>query len=154
MGAPIAPSPRKPMMGMRGANWPIAAAKARGGDCGLRIPDCGLRIAVEAIGVPRQVALGMRTTLRFSLPSVHAVRAIYTALQGIEGIIQADVSRQGATIEHDGRATAELLREAVGAAGYDVLEVLEEKRRLAVKEVEVVEDVEVIEELPRRPRQP
>ena len=113
-----------------------------------------MRIALEAIGVPRQVALGMRTTLRFSLPSVHAVRAIYTALQGIEGIIQADVSRQGATIEHDGRATAELLREAVGAAGYDVLEVLEEKRRLAVKEVEVVEDVEVIEELPRRPRQP
>ena len=96
--------------------------------------DRGLRIALEAIGVPRQVDLSMRTTLRFSLPSVHAVRAVYTALQGIEGIIQADVSRQGATIEHDGRAIAELLREAVGAAGYDVIEIREERRRLTVRE--------------------
>jgi len=98
----------------------------------LRTADCG--IALEAVRVPRQVAPSMRTTLRFSLPSVHAVRAIYTALQGIEGIIQADVSRQGATIEHDGRATAELLREAVGAAGYDVIEIREERRRLTVRE--------------------
>ena len=76
----------------------------------------------------------MRTTLRLSLPSVHAVRAIYTALQGIEGIIQAEVSRHDATIEHDGRATAELLRDAVRAAGYEATEIREERRRLTVKE--------------------
>jgi copper chaperone CopZ len=78
----------------------------------------------------------MRTTLRLHLPSVHAVRAIYTALQGIEGIVHADVSRRGATIEHDGRATATLLREAVESAGYRVIEIIEERRRLSVKPTE------------------
>ena len=68
------------------------------------------------------------------LPSVHAVRAIYTALQGVEGIVHADVSRRGATIQHDGRATAERLREAIAIAGYEVAEIVEEKRRLAVRE--------------------
>ena len=96
----------------------------------------------------------MRTTLRLELPSVHAVRAIYTALQAVDGITRVDVTRMGAVLEHDGRATSEQLREAIRAAGYEVLEVVEEKRRLVVKEVEVVEDVEVIEELPRHPRQP
>ena len=76
----------------------------------------------------------MRTLLRFDVPSVHAVRAIYTALQGVEGIVRADVSRGGATIEHDGRATAQRLREAIAIAGYEVSEIVEEKRRLAVRE--------------------
>jgi copper chaperone CopZ len=76
----------------------------------------------------------MRTTLRFHLTSVHAVRAIYTALQGVEGIVQADVSRRGAIIEHDGRATTQRLRDAVRSAGYDVLEIVEEKRRLSVRD--------------------
>jgi copper chaperone CopZ len=76
----------------------------------------------------------VRTLLRFDLPSVHAVRAIYTALQGVDGIVRADVSRSGATIEHDGRATAQRLRDAIATAGYDVVEIVEEKRRLAVRE--------------------
>jgi copper chaperone CopZ len=76
----------------------------------------------------------MRTTLRLDLPSVHAVRAVYTALQGVEGIVRADVSRQGATIEHDGRATVEQLRHAVANAGYEVAEINEERRRLTVKD--------------------
>ncbi|HJR67782.1 MAG TPA: heavy-metal-associated domain-containing protein [Gemmatimonadaceae bacterium] len=76
----------------------------------------------------------MRTTLRIDLPSIHAVRAVYTALQGVEGIVQADVSRRGAVIEHDGRATADRLLEAVGVAGYDVIEIEEERRRLTVRD--------------------
>jgi len=76
----------------------------------------------------------MRTTLRLDLPSVHAVRAVYTALQGIEGIVQADVSRTGAVIEHDGGATPERLRQALQAAGYDVAEVIEERRRLVIRD--------------------
>jgi copper chaperone CopZ len=78
----------------------------------------------------------MRTTLRLDLPSVHAVRAVYTALQGIESIVQAHVSRKGAVIEHDGDATPERLRQAVQAAGYDVVEVIEERRRLVVRDGE------------------
>jgi copper chaperone CopZ len=76
----------------------------------------------------------VRTLLRFDLPSIHAVRAIYTALQGVEGIVRAEVSRGGATIEHDGRATVDRLREAIASAGYEVVEIVEEKRRLAVRE--------------------
>ena len=75
----------------------------------------------------------MRTTLRLDLPSIHAVRAVYTALQGVDGIIQADVSRQRAVIEHDGRASVERLQEAVEAAGYAVRNVVEERRRLTVR---------------------
>ena len=76
----------------------------------------------------------MRTTLRLRLPSVHSVRAVYTALQGVEGIVRVDVSRTGATIEHDGRATAARVREAIETAGYDVVEIIEESRRLPVKD--------------------
>jgi copper chaperone CopZ len=76
----------------------------------------------------------MRTTLRLDLPSVHAVRAVYTALQAVDGIARADVTRRGAVIEHDGRATAELLRQAIGTAGYEVIEITEQRRRLTVKE--------------------
>jgi copper chaperone CopZ len=93
----------------------------------------------------------MRTTLRLDLPSINSIRAVYTALQGVAGIERADVSLGGATIEHDGRATAERLREAVATAGYEVIEIVEERRRLMVKEAEVAE---VVEESPRRPGHP
>jgi copper chaperone CopZ len=96
----------------------------------------------------------MRTTLRLGLPSIHAVRAVYTALQAVDGITRADVTRHGAVIEHDGRGTPDRLREAVLSAGYDVIEVHEERRRLTIKEIEVGEDIEPIEELPRRPGHP
>ena len=76
----------------------------------------------------------MRTTLRLRLPSVHSVRAVHTALQGVEGIVRADVSRTSATIDHDGRATAARLREAIETAGYDVVEIFEETRSLPVKD--------------------
>lgn len=76
----------------------------------------------------------MRTTIRLELPSIHAIRAIETSLQGIEGIARAEVSRVGATIEHDGRATADLLRAAVESAGFELLGIVEEKRQLPVRE--------------------
>src|SRR5918996_479233 len=76
----------------------------------------------------------MRTTLRLNLPSIHAIRAVETALQAVEGIVHAEVWRAGVTIDHDGRATAELLREAVAAAGFDVVAIVEEGRRLPIKE--------------------
>jgi copper chaperone CopZ len=74
----------------------------------------------------------MRTSLRLDLPSVHAVRAIFTALQGVEGIAHAEVSLSGAIVEHDGRASVAQLRSAVQIAGYDVLDVIEERRRLTL----------------------
>ena len=73
----------------------------------------------------------MVTTLRIGgMLSVHAVRAVFTALAGVEGIARADVELGRAVVEHDGRATPERLREAVALAGCEVLEVREERRRL------------------------
>jgi copper chaperone CopZ len=73
----------------------------------------------------------MRTALRISgMNSVHAVRAVTTALGAVEGITALDVSLGAATIEHDGRATADALRAAIAIAGFTVSEIEEERRRL------------------------
>ena len=64
------------------------------------------------------------------MPAVHAVRAVYTALAGVDGIVTADVSLGRAVIEHDGRATPERLAAAVALAGCEVVEWTEERRRL------------------------
>ena len=62
----------------------------------------------------------------------HCVNAVFTALTPVPGIISADVSIGAAVIEHDGRATEELLREAIAESGYEVTSVEEEKRRLPI----------------------
>ena len=64
--------------------------------------------------------------------SVHSSRAILTALNTVAGISRADVSLGRATIEHDGRATADALRAAVELAGYEVSAIEEERRRLPI----------------------
>lgn len=73
----------------------------------------------------------MITTLRIGgMLSVHAKRAVFTALTGVEGISRAEVELGRAVIDHDGRATPERLREAVALAGCEVVEVVEDRRRL------------------------
>lgn len=73
----------------------------------------------------------MITTLRIGgMLAVHAKRAVFTALSGVDGILSADVELGRAVVEHDGRATPELLRGAIGQAGFEVEEVVEERRRL------------------------
>ena len=52
--------------------------------------------------------------------SVHCTRAVYTALGSVEGVTAADVSMGRAVVEHDARATAETMREAVALVGYEV----------------------------------
>ncbi|HSA57811.1 MAG TPA: hypothetical protein VLE53_19015 [Gemmatimonadaceae bacterium] len=75
----------------------------------------------------------MITTLRIAgMPAVHAIRGVYTALTAVEGITAVDVRLGAATIEHDGRATSAALRAALEAAGYAVLELREEPRRLNI----------------------
>ncbi len=70
---------------------------------------------------------------RLSIPGMrsnHCVTAVFTALTAVDGIARAEVSIGAAVIEHDGRATPEALRSAVAVAGYEVAEVVEERRRL------------------------
>jgi copper chaperone len=75
----------------------------------------------------------MVTKLRISgMSCQHCVTAVFTALTPVEGILSADVSIGAATIEHDGRATADVLRDAIAVAGYDAVVAEEERRRLPV----------------------
>jgi copper chaperone CopZ len=63
----------------------------------------------------------MRTTASISgMTCAHCVRAVFTALAGVEGIERADVSIGKAVIEHDATVTPEQIREAIKIAGYDV----------------------------------
>lgn len=74
--------------------------------------------------------LPVRTTLRIGgMRTAHCVRAVFTALAGVEGIARADVTMGRAVVEHDGRATPERLGAAVALAGYAVEESREERPR-------------------------
>ena len=75
----------------------------------------------------------MITRLRIDgMSCQHCVRAVFTALTPVPGIISADVSIGGAVIEHDGRATFEALRDAIEESGYHASLEDEEKRRLPI----------------------
>jgi copper chaperone CopZ len=60
--------------------------------------------------------------------SVHAVRAVYTAFAGVPGIRSAEVTLGGATVEHDGTVTREMLAEAIEFAGFTLAAWREERR--------------------------
>ena len=60
----------------------------------------------------------------------HCIRAVFTALAAVEGVRQADVQLGRASIEHDGRATLDAVRDAVDVAGYRVVDGTELRRRL------------------------
>ena len=62
----------------------------------------------------------------------HCVRAVFTALSGVEGVSRADVSIGRAVIEHDGSVAPEALREAISIAGYEVSEFTDDRRTLPV----------------------
>lgn len=62
----------------------------------------------------------------------HCVRAVFTALTPVPGITSADVSIGAAVIAHDGRATAEALRDAIAESGYVVTSSREDTRRLPI----------------------
>ena len=73
----------------------------------------------------------MTTTVTISgMSCVHCVRAVFTALSGVEGIDRADVSIGRAVIEHDGTVTVEQIRDAIAIAGYDVTDSTIDRRTL------------------------
>ena len=61
------------------------------------------------------------------MTAVHAVRAVYTAFAGVPGIVRADVTLGGATVEHDGTVSRAALEEAVAVAGFAVVGFREER---------------------------
>jgi copper chaperone len=73
----------------------------------------------------------MVTTASISgMTCAHCVRAVFTALAGVEGIARADVSIGRAVIEHDGTVTPEAIRDAVAVAGYTVDDTKVDRRSL------------------------
>ncbi|MDB4876847.1 MAG: hypothetical protein JWM41_3293 [Gemmatimonadetes bacterium] len=60
----------------------------------------------------------------------HCVRAVFTALAGVDGIARANVGIGAIEVEHDGSVTVERLREAVAVAGYVVGEAETNRRVL------------------------
>jgi copper chaperone CopZ len=75
----------------------------------------------------------MITRLHVAGMSCHrCVQAVFTALTPVPGIVSADVGIGVVTVEHDGRATVEALREAIAVSGYDATLAEEERRRLPV----------------------
>jgi copper chaperone CopZ len=62
----------------------------------------------------------------------HCVRAVFTALAGVEGIARADVTIGAAEIEHAGGVTAEQLAAAIATAGYELAAVETDRRRLPI----------------------
>jgi copper chaperone CopZ len=52
--------------------------------------------------------------------AVHSVRAVYTALGGVPGVLTADVTMGHAAIVHDGTATREAVAEAVALVGCEL----------------------------------
>jgi copper chaperone CopZ len=71
----------------------------------------------------------MRTIVTVNgMRAVHCVRAVHTALTMVPGITWCDVSIGRVEVEHNGSATAVLLRDAISLAGYTVAEVRDERR--------------------------
>ena len=73
----------------------------------------------------------MKTVVRVEgMTCQHCVRAVFTALAGVEGITRADVRIGSAEIEHDGSVTVEQIGRAVEVAGYRVREAETNRRTL------------------------
>lgn len=64
------------------------------------------------------------------LLSVHAVRAVWTALAAVPGVRHAEVSMRGAVLETDGPVDRRQLEEALAVAGVEVEAVTVEKGHL------------------------
>ena len=60
----------------------------------------------------------------------HCVRAVFTALAGVEGVSRADVRIGSVDVEHDGAVTVDQIRAAVEIAGYSIGDVETNRRAL------------------------
>jgi copper chaperone CopZ len=67
-----------------------------------------------------------RATIR-GMRTVHCVRAVFTALAGVEGVARADVSMGEAVVEHDERTTSAGVSRALDAIGYELTEWRQER---------------------------
>lgn len=72
------------------------------------------------------------TAIIGGMSCAHCVRAVFTALAGVEGVSRADVSIGKAVIEHDGSVSTEAITKAIAIAGYEVVGFSDDRRTLPV----------------------
>jgi copper chaperone len=72
------------------------------------------------------------TAMINGMSCAHCVRAVFTALGGVDGVSRADVTIGKAMIEHDGSVSNDAIREAISIAGYDVADFRDDRRTLPV----------------------
>lgn len=66
------------------------------------------------------------------LIAVHAVRAVWTALGAVPGIVRADVTMAGAILEIEGPLEREVLEQALAAAGVSIRSIAVEPQGLPI----------------------
>lgn len=66
------------------------------------------------------------------LLAVHAVRAVWTALGAVPGVVRADVSMKGAVLEVEGDLDRAALTAALEAAGVSLISLRVEARQLPI----------------------
>jgi hypothetical protein len=64
------------------------------------------------------------------LLSVHAVRAVWTALTAVPGVLQAEVTMRGAVLETEGPIDREVLADSLALAGVQLRDMTVEKGHL------------------------
>ncbi|MEO7501430.1 MAG: heavy metal-associated domain-containing protein [Gemmatimonadaceae bacterium] len=75
----------------------------------------------------------MTTTVMITgMTCAHCVRAVFTALAGVQDVSRADVSIGRAVVEHDGTASQKAISEAISIAGYEVVSMSDDRRALPV----------------------
>ncbi|MEP7345121.1 MAG: copper-transporting ATPase [Gemmatimonadaceae bacterium] len=76
----------------------------------------------------------MITVLRLDgMLAVHAARAAFAALAGVDGIRWADVKLGRAELEHDGPLDLDAVRAALATVGVQLVDATSERRRLDVR---------------------
>ncbi|MEO7964549.1 MAG: heavy-metal-associated domain-containing protein [Gemmatimonadaceae bacterium] len=76
----------------------------------------------------------MVTTLFIDgMRSVHCVRAVFTALSGVEGIASAEVTMGEVRIEHERELAEAEIAARVAELGYSVRETVTQRRRLTIR---------------------
>ena len=77
----------------------------------------------------------MRLRLFISgMTSVHAARAVHTALASVSGITWAEVKLGEAEVECEGSISAEEVRSAIASVGLELKEVVPERRTLPIRD--------------------
>jgi len=64
------------------------------------------------------------------LLSVHAVRAVWTALSAVPGVVQAEVTLRGAVLDTEGPLDRQVLADSLALAGVQLVDMTVEKGHL------------------------